>query len=98
MITVIAKLPVKEGKMDEAMAAFSVLISKVASEEEGTVLYSLNRDKANPDVLVVVEQYKDKAALEFHSSTPHFKEFFSASVAFIGGRPEMTVLKEIQRA
>ena len=64
MITVIAKLPVKEGKMDEAMAAFQVLISKVASEE-GTVLYSLNRDKANPDVLVVVEQYKDKAARSF---------------------------------
>ena len=98
MITVLAKLPVKEGKMDEAMAAFSVLIAKVSAEEEGTVLYSLNRDKANPDVLVVVEQYKDKAALEFHSSTPHFKEFFEAGAAFIGGQPEMMVMKEIQRA
>lgn len=96
MITVIAKLPVKEGKMDEAMAAFKVLMSKVASEE-GTVLYSLNLEKANPNTLVVVEQYQDKAALEFHSSTPHFKEFFTASVAFIGGKPEMMVMKEIQR-
>ena len=96
MITVIAKLPVKEGKMDEAMAAFKVLMSKVASEE-GTVLYSLNVEKANPNTLVVVEQYKDKAALEFHSSTSHFKEFFTASVAFIGGKPEMMVMKEVQR-
>ena len=96
MITVIAKLPVKEGKMDEAMAAFKVLMSKVASEE-GTVLYSLNQEKANPNTLVVVEQYQDKAALEFHSSTPYFKEFFTASVAFIGGKPEMMVMKEIQR-
>lgn len=96
MITVIAKLPVKEGKMDEAMAAFKVLMSKVASEE-GTVLYSLNVEKANPNTLVVVEQYKDKAALEFHSSTPHFKEFFTASIAFIGGKPEMMVMKEVQR-
>lgn len=95
MITVIAKLPVKEGKMDEAMAAFKVLMSKVASEE-GTVLYSLNVEKANPNTLVVVEQYKDKAALEFHSSTPHFKEFFTASIAFIGGKPEMMVMKEVQ--
>lgn len=96
MITVIAKLPVKEGKMDEAMAAFKVLMSKVASEE-GTVLYSLNVEKANPNTLVVVEQYQDKAALEFHSSTPHFKEFFTASIAFIGGKPEMMVMKEVQR-
>jgi quinol monooxygenase YgiN len=96
MLTIIAKLPVKEGKMEEALAAFKVLISKVASEE-GTVLYSLNQDKANPNMLVVVEQYKDKAALEFHSSTPYFKDFFAASGAFIGGKPEMSVMKEIQR-
>lgn len=94
MITVIAKLPIKEGKMEEAIAAFKALKSKVASEE-GTVLYSLNQDKANPNMVVVVEQYKDKAALEFHSSTPYFKEFFVASGAFIGGKPEMSVMKEI---
>jgi quinol monooxygenase YgiN len=96
MLTVIAKLPVKEGKMDEALAAFTELIAKVASEE-GTVLYSLNQDKANPNVLVVVEQYKDKAALEFHSSTPYFKAFFAASGAFIGGKPEMSIMKEVAR-
>jgi len=96
MLTIIAKIPVKEGKMEEALAAFQVLMSKVASEE-GTVLYSLNQDKANPNMLVVVEQYKDKAALEFHSSTQHFKDFFEASGAFIGGQPEMSVMKEIQR-
>jgi len=96
MLTVVAKLPVKEGKMDEAVAAFKALMSKVASEE-GTVLYSLNQDKANPNMLVVVEQYKDKAALDFHSSTPYFKEFFVASAAFIGGKPELSVMKEIQK-
>ena len=90
MITVIAKLPVKEGKMDEAMAAFQVLISKVASEEEGTVLYSLNRDKANPDVLVVVEQYRDKAHWSSFS-TPHFKEFDCTAE---WRPPEMSVMKE----
>lgn len=96
MLTLIAKLPIKEGKMDEALAAFKTLMTHVASEE-GTVLYSLNQDKGNPNTLVVVEQYKDKAALEFHSSTAHFKDFFTASVAFIGGSPEMSVMKEIQR-
>lgn len=95
MLTVIAKIPVKEGKMDEALAAFGELIAKVASEE-GTVLYSLNRDKAQPDVLVVVEQYKDKAALDVHSSSPHFKAFFAAAGAFIGGKPEMSIMEQIK--
>ena len=96
MLTVIAKLPVKEGKMDDAVAAFSELMSKVAGEE-GTVMYSLNKDKANPNMLVVVEQYKDKAALDFHSSTPHFKAFFVASGALLGGKPEVSVMEEIRK-
>lgn len=95
MLTVVAKIPVKEGKMDEAVAAFGQLIAKVASEE-GTVLYSLNKDIKNPNMLVVVEQYKDKAALDFHSSTPHFKAFFAASGAFIGGKPEMSIMEQVK--
>ena len=96
MITVIAKLPIKEGKMEEVLAEFKVLMAEVA-KEEGTVLYSLNSEKAKPNTLVLVEQYKDKDAFNFHSSTPHFKEFFTKSAAFIGENPEIVVMKEINR-
>ena len=96
MITVIARLPIKEGKMEEVLAEFKVLMAEVA-KEEGTVLYSLNSEKAKPNTLVLVEQYKDKDAFNFHSSTPHFKEFFTKSAAFIGENPEIVVMKEINR-
>jgi len=96
MITVIAKLPIKEGKMEEALGEFKGLMSKVA-KEEGTLLYSLNKEKSNPNTLVVVEQYKDKDAFNLHSSTPHFKEFFAKSAAFIGGKPEIVLMEEISR-
>jgi len=96
MITVIAKLPIKEGKMDEVLAELKLLMAEVA-KEEGTVLYSLNSEKAKPNTLVLVEQYKDKDAFNFHSSTPHFKEFFTKSAAFIGENPEIVVMKEISR-
>jgi quinol monooxygenase YgiN len=95
MLTVVAKIPIKEGKMDEAVAAFGELIAKVASEE-GTKLYSLNKDKANPNMLIVVEQYKDKAALDIHSTTPHFKAFSASAGAFIGGRMELSVMEQIK--
>lgn len=96
MLTIIAKMPIKEGKMDEALKEFKELMLEVA-KEEGTVLYSLNVEKANPNTLVVVEQYKDKEALNFHSSTPHFQEFFVKSSALLGGNPELVVMKEIAR-
>ncbi len=97
MITVIAKLQIVEGKMGEALGELQVLMSKIATEE-GTVLYSLNKDKSNPNTLVIVEQYKDKDAFKFHSSTPHFKEFFAKSASFIEGRPDIVLMEEISRA
>lgn len=94
MIAVIAKIPVKEGKMEEAIQAFKDLMVQVAGEE-GTLSYTLNRIQASPDTLVVMERYKDKAALDAHSSSPYFKAFFASSRAFIGAKPEITVMEEI---
>jgi len=94
MISVIAKIPIKEGKVEEAITAVKELMVQVA-REEGTLLYTLNRDPSNPNTLVIMERYKDKAAFDGHSSTPHFKAFFAKSKAFIGGRPEITLMEEI---
>jgi quinol monooxygenase YgiN len=96
MITVIAKLTIMEGKMEEAIGEFSILMTEVA-KEKGTVLYSLNKEKSTPNTLVVVEQYKDEDAFKLHSSTSHFKEFFAKSVSFIGGKPEVVIMEEISR-
>jgi len=97
MLTVIAKMPIKEGKMDEAIKGARGLLVEVA-KERGTVLYSLNVEKANPNTLVVVEQYTDQDALNFHSSTPYFKEFFTRARVLLGGAPEIVIMQEIARA
>lgn len=97
MLTVIATMPIKEGKMDEALQEVKGLLVNVA-KEQGTVLYSLNVDTANPNTLIVVEQYTDQDALNFHSSTPYFKEFFAKASGLLGGAPEIVVMKEIARA
>jgi quinol monooxygenase YgiN len=94
MISVIAKLPVKEGKMEEAISAFKELMTHVA-KEEGTLSYTLNQGKSIPNTLVVMERYKDKAALDAHSSSPHFKAFLPKSAGFMAAKPEITVMEEI---
>lgn len=96
MVTLIARLPIIEGKMGEALEAFKELMSRVAGEE-GTVLYSLNVEKADPNTLVVVEQYKDKESLKFHSSTPYLKEFFEKSASFTRGKSDVAIMEEISR-
>jgi quinol monooxygenase YgiN len=94
MVSVIAKLPVKAGKVDEAVGAIKVLMTEVA-KEKGTLLYTLCRAKETPNVLVFMERYKDNDALKAHSSSPHFKTFSGKIRDFLEGKPEISIMEEI---
>lgn len=94
MISIIAKIPIKEEKRTEAIEAFKELIREVA-KEEGTLSYTLNISPNDPNTLVVMERYKDQEALTFHSSTPHFKAFSSRARELFAGRPDISVLEEL---
>jgi quinol monooxygenase YgiN len=97
MVSVIARLPMKEDKVEEAIAAIKELMVEVA-KEEGTVLYTLNRDPKNPNTLVFMERYKDKTALDAHAATPHFKAFFAKGASLLSGRPEIVRMEELASA
>ncbi len=94
MVALIAKMKIKEGKMDEAIELFRDLVPKVG-KEEGTMAYAVCRDKAAPSLLVVVERYRDREAIKDHSSTPHFKEFSKAVGTLLDGKPDLTIVEEI---
>jgi quinol monooxygenase YgiN len=94
MISLIAKIPVKEEKLNEAIEAVKQLITEV-SKEEGTLFYSLNVSKSDPNTLIIMERYKDKEALSAHSSTPHFKSFSAKAGELFAGKPEITILNEL---
>jgi quinol monooxygenase YgiN len=94
MIAVIAKVPVKSEAKDEAIEEVKALMAKVA-EEEGTLHYTLNIAKNDPDTLVFIERYKDMDALSAHGATEHFQEFMGKSMNFAAGPPEIVVLDEI---
>lgn len=43
--------------------------------EPGCVSYVAHTLEAEPDTVVIYEQYSDQAAAEFHRTTPHFQQF-----------------------
>ena len=95
MLSIIAKLPCKEDKVNEAIEAFKALMVHVA-KEPGTLYYTMNVDKKKaPSTIVILERYKDKAALDAHSSAPHFKEFSAKIPAFLAGKPEISIMEEL---
>ena len=92
MIAVVAKIPVKEGMVDDAVAIFKELISKMGNDE-GTQMYSICVDKNAPNTLVVVERYADDAALKLHGSTDHFKACSQKLGGVVAGRPEISKME-----
>ena len=68
-ITIIAKIKVKEGKMDEAKAVLKELVPKVLETEPGCLAYIPHTVKGskNKQTILFYEKYKDKEAFGFHN-------------------------------
>ena len=75
MIGLIAKLKVLEGRGPEFEKAFKPLSDIVNSDAEpGNALYKLCKSRTDPDTYVVMELYRDQAAVDVHPKTKHFTE------------------------
>lgn len=94
MIVVIATFKAIAGQEKELEEALISMVPKV-QEEEGTMMYTIHKTKADPGLFLFYEMYKDKAALELHSSTPYFKAFAGQIGPYLDGNPDIKVFKDI---
>lgn len=61
--------------------------------EDGCLQYELNRDLDNPARLMLIERWRDEAALELHTATPHMARLRQA----MQGRIERTTFSRLSR-
>lgn len=94
MLTVVAVLKAKAGREKEMEEAMMKIVPLVA-QEEGTLAYALHRAKKDPTKFVFYEKYKDKEALNAHSSTPYFLELFGSIGPLLDGNPSIEVFEEL---
>lgn len=94
MISVIAKIPLQEGKAEEFTAAFEDIAKGVATEE-GNYLYSLSFSKKEPNMAVIMERYEDKDALGLHSQSDHYKAFGARIKGLVAGAADVVIMKEV---
>jgi quinol monooxygenase YgiN len=50
-------------------------LALASREEPGCTAFIPHTVEDDPSVVVIYEQYKDRAASELHRTTPHFKKF-----------------------
>lgn len=68
MISIIATLKVKEGKMDEAVQLLKEIVPKVRAAEPGCLAYVPHKVRGEENTIIFYEKYADKDALKVHSA------------------------------
>lgn len=77
-VVVIARWDTTEDAVDEVLAHVETLVSASRSEP-GCLGYEVFRD-ADAAALVLVERYRDQAAVEAHRDSRHYRELVTARV------------------
>ncbi len=67
MITLIAKVKVKEGKMEEAVKALKEIVPKIKEAEPGCLVYIPHTVRGEENTIIFYEKYRDQEALKLHS-------------------------------
>jgi len=69
VITLIATLKVKEGKMEEAISVLKEIVPKVKAGEPGCLEYIPHTVRGDEKTIIFYEKYSDKDALKMHSAS-----------------------------
>lgn len=88
MILLIARVPVKEGRMDDFLKE-AARVAEPSRKEEGCSSYEYFVSGEGKNLVVFLEFWKDKAAITYHNGTEHFLKFQQGVERFLGGAPEV---------
>ncbi len=77
IVTVVAKLVIREDAVDAVKAQLLKLVEPTR-QEEGCIEYRLHQDNTDPAVFLFFENWESMAALERHTTTPHYKQYTTA--------------------
>lgn len=64
-----------DSKDHEFIAEILPPLTAASRQEPGCISYIPHFVEGDANTVLIYEQYKDESALEFHRSTPHFKQW-----------------------
>jgi quinol monooxygenase YgiN len=91
MPVLIATITPNAGQLDAVETVFKDLIQAV-HDEDGCEVYALHRGK---DRLVLVEKWRDMAALDAHGSGANLKSLNQKLKGLVAGAPDVQILEAV---
>lgn len=86
----IFSVTVKEDRLADFLAAFDEVMPHSAAEE-GIIRFEMFRDLKDPLTFTVIDLFRDKAAYDSHSQTPHIARLGPALAGCFDGMPSSRV-------
>lgn len=96
MIIIHAHLKVKPERREEFLEMTRALIAG-SQAEEGNIMYRLFEEAGNPNSFVMVEKWKDQAAIDFHNQTDHFQSFVRTAPEFLQGPLNAEIFDAVEK-
>ena len=93
--TMVVKFKAKPGKSEEMKAFWLEMQKEVAHSEPGNVQYDLLVMASDPTVYVIIEHYKDAAAVAAHGQSEKAKAMFAKLGELMDGAPTADYMKLI---
>lgn len=90
MIIVLGSVTVQPGRLDEALALSRQHVAR-SRTEPGCESHAVHQDTDDPQRLVFVERWADRAALAAHFRVPQSRAFVQALSALASAPPELQV-------
>ncbi len=94
MIVLTAVLKCAEGKSAAVIDEFKKL-QPVVLKDPGTLGYMICQAGDDPNKLIVIEQYENREALQYHGQTEHFKAFGAATRGMFAARAEISFWNKV---
>ncbi len=94
-LTVTALIKSKPENVEELKHALEILVDGTR-QEPGCISYDLHQSTTEPSTFVMLEEWKDSAALKAHQSMPHYLAFGTIAGALLLNSPDVLVTTKIK--
>jgi quinol monooxygenase YgiN len=94
-LIVIARVPVANAHRETFLAAAHLCIAETR-REPGCISYDMHESVSEAGQFVFVEEWIDRAALDFHMAAPHLRAFLAAALPCLSGKPTIEAMSVVE--
>jgi quinol monooxygenase YgiN len=96
MLVITAAVKALKGKEEELRERLEAMVDVVRSSEPDCLEYTLHRGADDKSRFFFYEKYRNPAAFDLHTSTPHFKQLVADIEPMLAGPIDLQVLEIIK--